>query len=260
MNVVSILGHFLVETSTQTPNKSREKTAAKQRKVPINAKDTMMLPQTPQPPASSLAMYHPRRNAAQGRPDQRPLIPTLNDTSRRVSSLFLTATILLFALPIIAHHLSHINLQPSTGYRLPRSQTPMCIPVTAERSRAAPQCRQSPATVIVELCQSPRGVCEQQPVSSPNSSSPRSGDSNRKLKTEMCKNMLSHGYCCWGNQCLFAHSEDERMKFTSVEEMYEYGLVSKADVGVYLSRVCSFWVQTGSWCVCILFRVNTQCV
>ncbi|KAL7508561.1 hypothetical protein ACHAXN_005625 [Cyclotella atomus] len=166
-------------------------------------------------------MYHPRsRNAVQGRSDQRPLIPTLNDESRR----------------------------QSTGYKLPRAAPMMCVPIT-EKSRAAPQCRQSPATVINEPCESPRAVYEQPP----NSGSPRSGDSNRKLKTEMCKNMLSHGYCCWGNQCLFAHSEDERMKFTSVEEMYTYGLVSKADLGVYLSRVCSFWVQTGSC------PYNTRC-
>ena len=121
----------------------------------------------------------------------------------------------------------------------------MCIPIT-EKTRAAPQCRQSPVTVINEPNESPRAVYEQGSPSN-SSGSPRSADSNRKLKTEMCKNMLSTGYCCWGSQCLFAHSEDERMKFTSVEEMYEYGLVSKADVGVYMTRVCCFWLRTGSW-------------
>lgn len=134
----------------------------------------------------------------------------------------------------------------TTGYKLPRTQVPMRH-INESKPRAAPQCRKSPATVINEPYDSPRAVYEAQFLSSGSSGSPRSPDANRKLKTEMCKNMLSHGYCCWGDQCLFAHSEDERMKFTSVEEMHKYGLVSKADVGTYLSRVCCFWVRSGSW-------------
>ena len=56
------------------------------------------------------------------------------------------------------------------------------------------------------------------------------------------------------------------MKFTSVEEMHRYGLVSKADVGTYLSRVCCFWVRSGSWyvmlflcCVCCISALFTSC-
>ena len=61
--------------------------------------------------------------------------------------------------------------------------------------------------------------------------------------------MLTQGYCCWGSQCLFAHSEEERMSFTSVEEMADHGVVSRGDVGTYMRRVCGFWVSSGSWYV-----------
>lgn len=159
---------------------------------------------------------------------------------------------------VFHHNISRIILlllqqQSPTAFRL----TPMNLPV--DNSRAAPQCRQSPrqspSTVITDLSalESPRFVGSYYETSSPqgnSSTSPRGTATNRKAKSEMCMNLLTKGYCRFGSECLFAHSEDERMKFSSVEEMYQHGLITiKADVGVYLNRPCCFWVRSGSWYV-----------
>ena len=143
--------------------------------------------------------------------------------------------------------------QSPTAFKL----TPMCLPI--DNSRAAPQCRQSPrqspSTVISDLSalESPRSVSGYYETSSPqdnSSTSPRSTAPNPKAKSEMCKNMLTKGYCSFGSQCHFAHSENERQNFSSVEELYQGGLIRKTDMGVYLNRPCCFWVQSGSWYVC----------
>ena len=164
---------------------------------------------------------------------------------------------------VIYHYLLELNISRNV-LLLPQQQspkafklTPMCLPI--DNSRAAPQCRQSPrqspSTVITDLSalESPRSVGSYYETSSPqgnSSTSPRGTATNHKAKSEMCKNLLTKGYCRFGSECLFAHSEDERMKFSSVEEMYQHGLITnKADVGVYLNRPCCFWVRSGSWYV-----------
>ena len=138
---------------------------------------------------------------------------------------------------------------------------PMCLPINDEfggykLSRAAPQCRRDPPATVAasEPYESPRPLTSySDPRAAANGAnlqtqSPRSPE-NRKIKTEMCKNMLTHGHCVWGSQCLFAHSEEERMKFETVEEMAQYGLVNRGDLGVFLTRPCLFFVSTGSWYV-----------
>ena len=60
---------------------------------------------------------------------------------------------------------------------------------------------------------------------------------NKKYKTEMCKNMTSHGYCRFGVNCHYAHSEEERHS-PNVEDLM------KDD---RLSLPCSIMVSTGFW-------------
>ncbi|KAL3802210.1 hypothetical protein HJC23_001754 [Cyclotella cryptica] len=152
--------------------------------------------------------------------------------------------------------------KPSNMGKCQPRMIPICLPINDEfgaykpKPRPAPQCRRESSVTVAasEPYESPRPLTSYSDprVANLQTQSPRSPE-NRKIKTEMCKNMLTHGHCVWGPQCLFAHSEEERMKFETVEEMAQYGLVNRGDLGVFLTRPCLFFVSTGSC------PYNTRC-
>jgi len=63
------------------------------------------------------------------------------------------------------------------------------------------------------------------------------GPSSKKYKTEMCKNILEFGYCKFGTNCHYAHSEGERNPPCAKE-------LRKDD---QLLLPCSIMVSTGFW-------------
>jgi hypothetical protein len=63
------------------------------------------------------------------------------------------------------------------------------------------------------------------------------GPSSKKYKTEMCKNILECGYCKFGMNCHYAHSERERNPPCAKE-------LRKDD---QLLLPCSIMVSTGFW-------------
>ena len=62
-------------------------------------------------------------------------------------------------------------------------------------------------------------------------------ENNKKYKTEMCRNVLETGYCRFGHNCHYAHSEEERMA-PSAEDL------TRDD---RLLLPCGIMVATGFW-------------
>lgn len=63
----------------------------------------------------------------------------------------------------------------------------------------------------------------------------------KNYKSEMCRNFLDCGYCRFGSNCDFAHSEAER------ELHSPRGVVESMVEGDALLWPCSIMVATGSW-------------
>ena len=157
---------------------------------------------------------------------------------------------------------SHRGNQEDSQRRQPSSSLPMIpsysssfrTPTSIGRASAGrgdPQCRVSPNSVAVfnDSCQ---GEEQQRPPSRAGSSSGGRHYSNNanfvhgrssptpkpktseKHKTEMCKNMLEHGFCKYGDGCHYAHSEAERRNTTKVPDGQ-------------LMRPCFICTMTGAW-------------
>jgi hypothetical protein len=75
-----------------------------------------------------------------------------------------------------------------------------------------------------------------------------SGNKQRLLKTEMCRNMKLHGKCVHGNSCDFAHYEYELCSRTFSGRSAN-GMIpsSHTNIHEYLARPCVDFVATGSW-------------
>ena len=62
---------------------------------------------------------------------------------------------------------------------------------------------------------------------------------NEKYKMELCKNILAHGFCRFGEDCHFAHNveEQERYKQTAEDLMKAHKLLLP----------CLIMMMTGHW-------------
>lgn len=74
-----------------------------------------------------------------------------------------------------------------------------------------------------------------------------------RLKTELCLHYTNKTICPFGNNCTYAHGEEE-LQLTKLIDLHRAGMV---DIDTYRTKPCLTWVSTGSWYVCVhLIRVN----
>ena len=65
-----------------------------------------------------------------------------------------------------------------------------------------------------------------------------------KTKTELCLHYSKFNLCPFGNNCNYAHGEDE-LKFTKLLDMEKAGLI--VDAMWYRTHPCWFHIATGAW-------------
>ena len=75
------------------------------------------------------------------------------------------------------------------------------------------------------------------------SSRTRSSQGVKKLKLEMCVNIVNGAECPFGSECTYAH-ERSQLRLTTLQARVKAGLV---DAQTYRTRPCLDHVMTGSW-------------
>ena len=179
---------------------------------------------------------------------RQPPAPASSSLQRAVETTINSSTTLSFRTAIIPSHSSSSCTTPTRG----GGEGGGVISIgRVSVGRRDPQCRVSPDSVGAvfndSFCQ---GKEQQRPPSragssgggrhhSNNSNFVRGGTSptpkmSEKHKTEMCKNMLEHGFCKYGVGCIYAHSEAERRNPTKVPDGH-------------LMLPCLICIMTGIW-------------
>lgn len=74
--------------------------------------------------------------------------------------------------------------------------------------------------------------------------SPDDSSRKQKAKTELCMHYISNRVCPFGNNCTYAHGENELQK-TKLIDLQRSGLID--DVESYRTKPCFTWVMVGSW-------------
>ena len=68
-------------------------------------------------------------------------------------------------------------------------------------------------------------------------------DQNQNYKTELCR-FYSRGKCNFGNDCIYAHGENELRKYKA-QDLKSLGVTK--NVESFRLYPCFTWVSTGSW-------------